>query len=97
MATLADGSLRPRVEQLATRIGGSVGAGASVIGAGSLPGVSIPTPQIALEGEDHLHGRLLDIDQPILTRRQGKDLVIDLRAVAPEDDDHIADMVARCR
>jgi L-seryl-tRNA(Ser) seleniumtransferase len=97
MATLTDGSLRPRVEQLATRIGGSVVAGASVIGAGSLPGVSIITPQIALAGEDHLHGRLLDTEQPILTRRQGKDLLIDLRAVTPEDDDLIADMVTRCR
>ncbi len=97
MATLSDGDLRPRVEQLAARIGGSVGDGASVVGAGSLPGVSIPTPLIALSGEDHLYGRLLGTEHPILTRRQGKDLLIDLRAVAPDEDDLIADMVARCR
>lgn len=97
MATLSPGDLTPRVEQLATRIGGSVGGGMSVMGAGSLPGVGIPTLQIALEDEDHLHGRLLDSEHPILTRRQGKDLMIDLRTVAPDDDDLIADMVARCR
>jgi hypothetical protein len=59
--------------------------------------VTIPTPQIALEGQDHLHGELLATAQPILSRRQGSDLVIDIRAVVPEDDDVIADMVAMCR
>jgi hypothetical protein len=97
MATLSEVELAPRVEHLAVRIGGTVIAGESVIGAGSLPGVGIPTPQIALEGEDHLFGRLLSTDHPILSRRQGKDLLIDLRAVAPDDDDLVADMVVRCR
>jgi hypothetical protein len=97
MATLDQSDLTPRVEALAARIGGSVFVGESVIGAGSLPGVAIPTPQIALEGQDHLHGELLAAAQPILSRRQGSDLVIDIRAVVPEDDDVIADMVAMCR
>ncbi|HVR78086.1 MAG TPA: L-seryl-tRNA(Sec) selenium transferase [Acidimicrobiia bacterium] len=97
MATLTDAELGPRVERLAARIGNRVIAGESVIGAGSLPGVGIPTPQVALEGEDHLFGPLLATDHPILTRRQGKDLLIDLRAVAPDDDELVAEMVARCR
>jgi L-seryl-tRNA(Ser) seleniumtransferase len=97
MATLTETDLAPRVENLATRVGGSIRDGKSVIGAGSLPGVGIPTPQVALEGEDHLHGRLLGADVPILTRRLDKDLLIDLRAVAEEDDDFIAGMVAGCR
>ena len=62
-----------------------------------MPGVGIPTPQIVLEDEDHLHGRLLAANQPVLTRRMDKDLILDLRAVAEEDDDVIADMVAGCR
>ncbi len=97
MATLSPAELQPRAMSLADRLGGSIGSGESVIGAGSVPGAGIPTPQLTLEGEDHLHGRLLATDHPILTRRLGKDLVIDLRTVAPEDDDLIAAMVARCR
>jgi L-seryl-tRNA(Ser) seleniumtransferase len=97
MVTLTETELAPRVEDLASRVGGMARPGESVIGAGSLPGVGIPTPQIALEDEDHLHGRLLAAPQPVLTRRMDKDLIIDLRAVAVEDDDVIADMVAACR
>jgi L-seryl-tRNA(Ser) seleniumtransferase len=95
MATEAD--LEPRVEELATQLGGEVRPGTSVMGAGSLPGAGIPTPQIVLEGEDHLHGRLLSAAQPVLARRHEKDLVLDLRAVAEEDDATIAETVAACR
>ena len=97
MATLSESDLAARVEALATRLGGVSRPGESVVGAGSLPGVGIPTPQIVLEDEDHLHGRLLAANQPVLTRRMDKDLILDLRAVAGDDDDVIADMVAGCR
>ncbi len=97
MASLTELEMTPRIQDLAGRIGGTVFAGESLIGAGSVPGVGIPTPQIALEGEDHLFGRLLSTEHPILSRRQGKDLLIDLRAVDPSDDEVIAGMVARCR
>jgi L-seryl-tRNA(Ser) seleniumtransferase len=97
MAMLTEPELAARVEDLSARIGGVARPGESVIGAGSVPGVGIPTPQIVLEGEDHLHSRLLASPQPVLTRRMDKDLVLDLRAVAGEDDDVIADMVAGCR
>jgi hypothetical protein len=97
MALLTEAELSARVADLAARIGGEVIDGESVIGAGSFPGVGIPTPQIALQGEDHLHARLLAMEHPLLARRQGKDLLIDLRTVEPDDDDLIADMVARCR
>ena len=97
MATATEDELRPRVEDLARRIGGAVRSGESVVGAGSLPGVGIPTLQITLEGEDHLFGRLTSARRPVLTRRLDNDLLIDLRAVAEEDDDVIADMVASCR
>ena len=40
---------------------------------------------------------LLGANHPVLTRRMEKDLILDLRAVAEEDDDVIADMVAGCR
>ena len=97
MAMLTEPELAARVDDLSSRVGGVARRGESVIGAGSVPGVGIPTPQIVLEGEDHLHGRLLAAPQAVLTRRMDKDLVLDLRAVADEDDDVIADMVAGCR
>ena len=97
MAMTTEADLAPRVEALAELVGGRVRNGTSVTGAGSLPGVGIPTPQIVLEGEDHLHGRLLDADWPILARRHEKDLILDLRAVAAQDDEHIAEMVSACR
>jgi hypothetical protein len=59
--------------------------------------VGLPTPQIVLEGEDHLHSRLLSAAQPVLARRHEKDLVLDLRAVSDSDDDAIAETVAACR
>jgi L-seryl-tRNA(Ser) seleniumtransferase len=95
MATEAD--LEPRVKALAAQLGGEVRPGTSVMGAGSLPGGRIPTPQIVLEGEDHLHSRLLSAALPVLARRREKDLVLDLRAVAEEDDDTIAETVTACR
>jgi hypothetical protein len=67
------------------------------MGAGSLPGIGIPTPQITLEGEDHLHERLLAGDRPVLARRHEKDLILDLRAVAEQDDETIVATVAACR
>jgi hypothetical protein len=97
MAMWTEADLGPRVEALADRLGGEVRTGMSVMGAGSLPGVGIPTPQIILEGEDHLHRRLLSATQPILARRHEKDLILDLRAVAEQDDEAIAEMVAACR
>jgi seryl-tRNA(Sec) selenium transferase len=44
-----------------------------------------------------LHSRLLSAAQPVLARRHEKDLVLDLRAVAEEDDDTIAETVTACR
>jgi L-seryl-tRNA(Ser) seleniumtransferase len=97
MATYTDADLRPRVEALARRLGGEARDGTSVMGAGSLPGVGIPTPQVVLPGQDHLHTGLLGSARPVLARRHEKDLVIDLRAVSEEDDVTIAEMVAACR
>jgi L-seryl-tRNA(Ser) seleniumtransferase len=97
MAMMAESELRPRVEALAARLGGEVRPGMSVMGAGSLPGIGIPTPQVTLEGEDHLHERLLAGDRPVLARRHEKDLILDLRAVAEQDDETIVATVAACR
>jgi L-seryl-tRNA(Ser) seleniumtransferase len=89
--------LQERSERLAGMIGGTTESGASVVGAGSAPGTSIPGTVIRLESEDHLFECLLSADRPVLTRRDTGDLVIDLRAVPPESDELIASAVHRCR
>ena len=90
-------ALTRRLEALASQIGGSILGGESLIGAGSVPGVGIPTPQLVLEGEDHLYQGLLRAERPVVARRVKGSLVIDLRAVNPDDDLIVAEMVARCR
>jgi L-seryl-tRNA(Ser) seleniumtransferase len=95
--TIGEDVLHARAEAVASATGGVVRQGLSLIGAGSVPGRGIETPQVVLPGEDHLFERLLDNDRPILTRRSGKDLWIDLRAVDPGEDLLIAETVANCR
>jgi hypothetical protein len=71
--------------------------GASEVGAGSAPGAKIPGPVIRIAGADDWFDRLLAGDPPILARRDSGDLLIDLRAVDPEDDGTIADRLLACR
>jgi hypothetical protein len=82
---------------VADQIGGVVADGASAVGGGSAPGTEIPTPQVRLSEGQSLYSCLLDQERPILTRRDGGDLVVDLRAVEPADDAAVAAGIGRCR
>jgi len=95
-ALLEEDALRPRSEKLAEAVGGFVETGASRVGAGSAPGIDIPTPQVRLAGKHTLYETLLAEEQPILTRRDAGDLVIDLRAVDPDEDEAVAATILRC-
>ena len=69
---------------------GDVVAGESLPGAGSVPGETIPSPNLLLSGgADQLWKSLLAAQPPILARRREGRLLIDLRTVDPEDDDNI--------
>lgn len=89
-------TLRTRCETLAADVGGVVTAGASAVGAGSAPGIEIPTPQVTLEERQDLYGRLLARDHPVLTRRDAGALIVDLRAVEPSDDATVATAITQC-
>jgi L-seryl-tRNA(Ser) seleniumtransferase len=94
---LTDGdTLRRRCEKMGEMIGSRVEEGASAVGAGSAPGVEIPTPVLRVVGGHEQFECLLDGDPPILARREAGDLIIDLRAVDPEDDRAIADRLLKC-
>ncbi|MFQ5948800.1 MAG: L-seryl-tRNA(Sec) selenium transferase [Acidimicrobiia bacterium] len=68
-------------------VAGDVVPGHSLPGAGSVPGKTIPSPIIRIEGDaDTLWRRLLAADTPVIARREDDALVVDLRAVDPQDD-----------
>ena len=91
--TIADpAALRLRLETLQAipAVGGEIIDGASLPGAGSVPGEEIATPVLAVhDGSDARWRRLLDADPPVLARRNEGMLLIDLRAVDPDDDAHV--------
>ena len=95
LTTAAD--LQARVSRLARGDGDEVVVDSSVVGAGSAPGLWIPTPVLRIHDGDKVFSALLDEDIPILTRRDRGDLIVDLRAVEPGDDDVVATALARCR
>ena len=79
----------------ARRLGaGTVVACESLPGAGSVPGVTIPSVGIAVDG-DH-SAQLRDADPPIIARVGDGRTVCDLRAVDPADDAHLAAAVRAC-
>lgn len=95
-ALLDENTLRARAERLAEGVGGVVTDGSSAVGAGSAPGIEIPSPQLRLHDRQDLYECLLRGDPPVLCRRDAGDLMIDLRAVEPGDDKMIAAAVQRC-
>ena len=89
--------LEARSLVVSAAVDGRVEEGASEVGAGSAPGMSIPTPVVRIGGRQDLFGCLLQAERPVLARRDSGDLIIDLRAVSPEDDETIVTAVLKCR
>lgn len=96
-ALASPSEIEARAGRLAEALDATTTPGQSAIGAGSVPGMSIPTTLVVLAGEDHLFEPLLRSDRPILARREDGSLLIDLRTVDPDSDTEIAETVARCR
>jgi L-seryl-tRNA(Ser) seleniumtransferase len=73
--------------------------GNSTVGGGSAPGSEIPTKLVALEmPAPATLARLRALDTPVIARIENDRVVLDLRTVAPSDDERLADLVARaCR
>jgi L-seryl-tRNA(Ser) seleniumtransferase len=61
--------------------------GASIPGAGSTPGATIPTRLIKIEGDaDRSWSQLAQAPTPVITSRRDGSVYIDLRSVLPGDD-----------
>lgn len=101
MAGLERGPLEQRARRVIERAGIEAGIeeGAATPGAGSVPGAVIPGPVIAIRGQvDQTFGGLLKSDPPIVARRERGRLMVDLRTVAPADDQAVAKALrAACR
>jgi L-seryl-tRNA(Ser) seleniumtransferase len=99
MLSLTVEQIEARARSLAARIetrGGwqaEVIDGRSTIGGGSAPGVELPTRLIALsrgsESAEDIERFLRHAEPPIIARIHDDRVVIDLRTVAPEEDDII--------
>jgi L-seryl-tRNA(Ser) seleniumtransferase len=97
MATADVDELQRRAEHVASAVpGGRVVAGASTIGAGSVPGSRIPGPVVELAGRGESgHPALLAHDPPVVARREGGDLIVDLRTVSAADDEVVRGALER--
>lgn len=96
MVAVSVESLRERAD----RIVAAVGIGRSVPldaipGAGSAPGVTIPSHGVALDG-DHL-ATLRAAAVPVVARVRDDTTHLDLRTVDPHDDPFVVDALRRCR
>lgn len=91
------GEIEKRATQLAGSIGGEVEDGESRVGAGSAPGMPIPTSLVRLRGRHDLFTALLEVDTPVLSRRDEGGLILDLRSVDPAEDADLIAIVQRCQ
>ena len=81
-------TLRNRLEALAAATGASVVDANSIVGGGSAPAATIPTPVLRLgsTAAQQLAESLRRAETPIIVRVEHGAVWIDLRAVSPEDD-----------
>ena len=93
--------LAARIESIAVAAGlpPTVRLSEGMIGAGSVPGMTVPSPVLVVEARgEELWPRLLETDPAVVARRSAGDLLIDVRAVAREEDPQLADALrAACR
>ncbi len=95
--------LGTRAQQIVARLDGVAGfdltieSGVSTIGGGSTPGVTLPSRQLAISLADHsaarLSGRLRRATPPVVGRIEDERVLLDLRTVAPEEDDALVEVL----
>jgi L-seryl-tRNA(Ser) seleniumtransferase len=101
MISLSEEQLKERAEDWKRRLEGLgltalVISGRSTVGGGSLPGETLPSHLVALEGSaPDAAARLLRAGEPpVIPRIEGDRLVLDPRTVLPEQEDTLLQMVA---
>ena len=102
MATTSFAELEVRAQRVIDKVGGqnlTIEPGASVLGAGSVPGASVPSPVIIVAGNaDRVFSALLAGEPPVLARREAGRVIVDLRAIPSADDDRLVEALSvACR
>ncbi|MGZ8785292.1 MAG: L-seryl-tRNA(Sec) selenium transferase [Acidimicrobiia bacterium] len=102
MAATSLDELQMRLEKLLAESGavGEIRAGASIPGAGSVPGATVPSPVLVVQkpSADVVWDGLLMSDLPVIARREAGELIIDVRTVPPHLDDILTGALqAACR
>ncbi len=96
MIALTPAQIEPRARALADRLAraglrAAIVAGVSTIGGGSAPGSALPTRLVAIglggDSAGTLEAKLRRLDPPVIARIEDDRLVLDLRTVAPEEDE----------
>jgi L-seryl-tRNA(Ser) seleniumtransferase len=96
LATASVGALQPRVESVQSSIGGEIEPGESLVGAGSAPGARIESPVLRIAGRQDAFVSLVQLEVPVLVRRDRGDLVLDLRTVDPGADEFLIAALRQC-
>jgi L-seryl-tRNA(Ser) seleniumtransferase len=92
-------ALEQRALHLAEQLGATAVESRSAIGGGSLPGQTQPSWAVALQADspDRLAATLRRADPPVISRIEGDRVLLDLRAILPEQDAVLAAAVAHQR
>jgi len=88
--------IKKTAENWAAQVGGTVVSGESTVGGGSLPGTSLPTALLAIESDSPNRAleKLREADPPVVARIADGSVLLDPRAVLPEQE---ADLLAGLR
>ena len=94
MVSTPPGDIASRADAWASELGGRVRPGLSTIGGGSLPGETIPTTVLAIDGNayggaDALAARLRQASPPVIGRIENDEVLLDPRTVLAEQDDDL--------
>ena len=96
MISASESHLKERALALQRAIGSraSIAPGRSTIGGGSLPGETLPTWLVVLDGNpDAMADALRQADPPVIARIEDDKLVLDLRTIVAEEEDAVAKAV----
>jgi L-seryl-tRNA(Ser) seleniumtransferase len=98
MISAETAALERRARGLADQVGGTAVASRSAIGGGSLPGQTQPSWAVALRADspDRLAAALRRADPPIISRIDADRVLLDLRAILPEQDGLLATTTRGC-
>ena len=103
MASASYESLTNRIQGLVEAgVPGTIVSSESLLGAGSVPGMSVPSPALQIDAPaDQLWEALLSAGHPIIGRREAGEFLIDLRSVDEQDDRQVGatltDAIAQCQ